>query len=85
MLLVEELHDRLGHDRADPLDAVDLGERGFVAVRGGGGGLAERIEVAKVARQQPRIGLADMADAERVDEAVELDLATRLDRAHQID
>ena len=32
MLLVEELHDRLRHDRADPLDAVDLGKRRSVAL-----------------------------------------------------
>ena len=33
-----------------------------------------------MARQQPRVGLADEADAERVDEAVERHLAPRLDR-----
>ena len=45
---------------------------------------AQRVERAEVAREQPRIGLADMADAERVDEAVQVDLAARLDRPHQV-
>ena len=37
-----------------------------------------------MARQQARVGLADEADAERVDEAVERDPPARLDRALQV-
>ena len=37
-----------------------------------------------MARQQLGIGLADMADAERIDQAVERDFAPRLDRVEQI-
>ena len=37
-----------------------------------------------VARDQPRRGFADMADAQRVDQAVQPDGAAALDRRHQI-
>src|SRR4051795_8868912 len=37
-----------------------------------------------MARQEPRIGLADMRDAERVDEARERDRAARVDRREEI-
>ena len=84
VVLVEELHDRFRHYRTDPFDAIDLGEGFRVALRRGGGGLPQSIEIAEVAGEEARIRLADMADAECVDEAIEVDLATRLDRAHQI-
>ena len=45
---------------------------------------AQRGEIAEMAREPARIGLADMADAERVEEAVERDRAPRLDRREQI-
>ena len=44
----------------------------------------ERLPRAVAARQRQRRGLADMADAERVDEALQRNLAPRLDRAEQI-
>ena len=37
-----------------------------------------------MAREAARVGLADMADAEREEEAVEGDRAPRLDRGEQI-
>jgi hypothetical protein len=42
------------------------------------------LERAVMARQQSRIGLADMADAEREDEAVERGLAPVVDRLEQL-
>src|SRR5690606_17088623 len=84
VLLVEELHDRLRHDRADALDAVDFGKRGGIAMRCPCGGIAQRGELAEMAGEQPCIGLADMADPERVDEAVEVHLAARLDGGEKV-
>ena len=46
--------------------------------------LAPGRERAVVARQQPRRRLADLADAERIDEAFERDRAARLDGAQQL-
>jgi len=45
---------------------------------------AQRGEIAEMAREAPRIGFPDMADAERVEEAVNGDFAPRLDRSEQI-
>ncbi len=45
---------------------------------------AQRLDRAKVARQQPRIGLADVADAERIDQPVERNLAPRVDGVEQV-
>ena len=37
-----------------------------------------------MARQQPRVGLADVADAEPIDHAVERNLAPRVDGVEQV-
>ncbi len=42
------------------------------------------LKCAIIARKQPRRRLADVADAEGEDEAVETDLAPRFDRGEQI-
>ncbi len=83
-LLAEEFHQLLGDCRAD---ADDVGE---VAARLGAD-LARRQhllppvrETAVVAREQAGIGLADAADAERVDEARERDAAARRDRQREV-
>ena len=62
------------------VDVVELGARLGIAGRGRLHRLAPRLEPVVVARQQAGVGLADEADAERVDEAVERDPAARLDR-----
>ena len=46
--------------------------------------LRKRLDVAEMAREPARIGLADMANAERIEEAVEDDAAPRLDRLEEI-
>src|SRR5262245_49968779 len=80
----EEIGDRLGDRRADAFDAVELGERLAVAVRRSAHRLEESCRRAVVPRQEPRRGLAHMRDAERVDEAVEPDVAPRLDCVEQL-
>ena len=47
-------------------------------------GVVERLPGAVAARERDRRGLADVADAERIDEALQRNLAPRLDRLEQI-
>ena len=61
---------------------VDAAER-FGGV-GAARGAAQRGEIGEMAREPARVGLADVADAERVEEAVEGDAPPRLDRGEQI-
>src|SRR5271155_711042 len=77
--LGEEIGDRLGDHRPDALDRRQLLRRVF-----GPGGGAQRLPVAEMTRQPPRVGLADMANAERIKEAVERDRAARVDGVEQV-
>ena len=79
MRLGEEVDQRFGDDRADAVDRID-----FLAPRLRACGVAQRGEIAKVARQAARIGLANMAYAERIDEAIDRNRATRLDRREYV-
>ncbi len=77
--------DQVGGDRrADAVDVDQLAPGVGVRI----GGRAHRIlpagERAVVPGQQARRRLADLADAERVDEPVERDGAPRLDRRQQV-
>ena len=45
---------------------------------------AQGFPVAEMARQAPRVGLADMADAKRIEEAVERNRPARVDGVEQI-
>src|SRR5262249_19763044 len=55
-----------------------------MAFAGGGDAFQQRLDRTVMARQQFGVGLADMADAKRIDQAVERDLAALLDRIKQI-
>ena len=79
MRLVEEILDRLGDDVADALDGVEFLNRAIAFHRLGPFGA-----FVVIARQELGRGLADMADAERVDEAVERDIAAAFDARHEI-
>ena len=46
--------------------------------------IVERLPTAVAARQRHRRGLADMADAERINEALQRDLAARRDGGEQV-
>ncbi len=85
MRLGEEIGDRSRDRRADALDIVELGEGLALPLsRRRAHRLEEGFGRAVVAREQPRRGLADMANAERIDEAVEPDIAARLDGVEEI-
>ena len=78
--LGEEVGDGFGNGRPDAFDIVEFGIGLAGAVAGGGEhGVAERLDAAIGPRQQPPGDLADMRNAERIDEAVELDGAACLD------
>ena len=86
MRLGEEIDQRVDHGLADALDVVEVAvglavlaarDRAITAARNASK-RAERL--GEVARRR----LADMADAERVDEAVERDAAARLDGLEQV-
>ena len=68
--LGEEIGDGLGDDLANPFDIVDFRAR-LRALGGDPARRAQRLERAEMTGEAARIGLADMADAERIDEAVQ--------------
>ena len=69
-----------------PLDIVELGKGLAVAVAAAAPRMAPRNASMRAVGpgEQPRRGLADMADAERIDEAVEPDVAARLDGGEEV-
>ena len=79
----EEIDDRLGDDRADALDPLELGEGRFV-LRGSGGGVAKRLHRPEAFRQVACRHLADVADAEREQEPVERRPAPGVDRGDEV-
>src|SRR5690606_25349032 len=79
MLLGEEVDDRFRQHLAHPVDGKKLCPRLAFRIGGGAHLLLEMVERAVASREKTRIGLADMADAEREDVAVELDLAAFID------
>src|SRR5262249_1865181 len=56
----------------------------LIALRELEAGVVERLPRAVAARERNRRGLADMADAQRIDETLERDLAARGDRTEQV-
>src|SRR6476620_4028717 len=71
--LGEEIGDGFGHRGSDAFDIVELGVSLARAVgRSSKHGVAEGLDAATGAREQPPSDLANMRDAERIDEAVEL-------------
>src|SRR5208283_2227568 len=68
---------------ADPVDPFES----RLAVAAGlefSRGVAEFLETVEVASESARIGLADMAYSERMDEAIDRHAAPRLDRREEI-
>ena len=84
MLFGEEADDVGRHVLADAVDVVELAPRLALGVGGVGHRLAPARERAVVARQELRRRLADLRDAERIDEAVERDAAPRVDRVDEL-
>ena len=83
--LLEELDDGVGHHLADPLDGVEVLIGLRLRARGrGGDAVAQRFDRSVMAREQLRVGLADMADAERENQPVERDGAPRLDSREEV-
>ena len=79
MRLGEEIDQRFGDGRTDAVDRVDLGPALGAERR-----RAQRGEIAEMAREAAGVGFADMADAERIEEAVDGDGPPRLDRREEI-
>src|SRR5208282_6247524 len=77
--LGEEIGDRLDDDRPNSIDP-----RQFLGGVGSARGGAQSLPLAEMARQAPRVGLADMANAQRIEETVERDRAARVDRVEQV-
>ena len=81
VLLGEEIHDGFSDNTADAVDADDLLPFGIARIALAFrhlrplGRLSERFEGQEMARQALGVGLADMAYAERMQEAPERDLA----------
>ncbi len=72
------------HRVADLIERIHLQSGFLVALGELETGVMERLPAAVAARQRHRRGLADMADAERVDEPLQRNLAPRLDGGEQI-
>ena len=75
MRLGEKAEDVGGHVRADAVDVEEPGAGFALGVLRGLHLAAPRGERAVMAGEQPRRGLADLRNAERIDEAVERDAA----------
>ena len=71
MRLLEIGRDRVNHRVADLVERIHLGARLLVAFRDRQRGIVECIPCAVAAGECARRGLADMPDAERIDEAFE--------------
>ena len=71
--------DRLGHHATDAFDMLQFFHRiaGLHAVQ-------ERVQRQVMAGDDTGRGLADMADAQRVDQPVQPDAAARLDPRHEV-
>ena len=66
MRLGEEIVQRLGDDRAEPVDAVECARGPRVPGAASRAVVAQLLEIAEMPREPARVGLADMANAERV-------------------
>ncbi len=83
MRLHEEIGDRFGNDFADPIDTDELFARLAAGLRLPRR-FAQRFETLESPRQPDGVGLADMANAESINETVQHDLAPRLDGVEQL-
>ena len=83
MLFQKEVSDSFRNDIADAVDIVDFLTR-VGPVRRLARRSTKRVECSEMPREPSRIRFADAPDAERIDEAVECDLAPLLDRREQV-
>src|SRR5712671_6861738 len=84
MALAEIGLDAGDHGLADLVERIHLGHRLLVALGDPEAGVVKGLPRAVAARQRQRRGLADMAHAERIDEALERNLAPPPDRFEQV-
>src|SRR5262249_44596923 len=82
--LAEMGGERIIHGVAALVDGVELGPRFLVAPGEPQTNVVECVPRAVGASQRPGGRLAHVADAERIDEALQPDLAPRLDRTKQV-
>ncbi len=82
--LAEIGREALDHRVADLVERVHLRARVGVALGEPDAGVMKRLPRSVGAGERARGGVADMADAERIDEAFERDLAARRDRREQV-
>ena len=76
----EIIAQAVDHGVADLIKRIHVLLGVFVALGKREAGVMKSVPAAVAARQRYRRGLADMADAERVDETLERDLPTHRDR-----
>src|SRR5690242_3370922 len=84
MALAEIGADARNHGVADLVKRIHLGDRLLVALGDLEAGIVEGVPGAVAARQRQRRGLADMAHAERKDEALQRDALATLDRGKEV-
>ena len=84
MALAEIGLDARDHGVADLVERIHLGNRFLVVLGDLQAGVVEGVPRAVAARERQRRGLADMAHAERIDEALQRNLSPLLDRGKQI-
>src|SRR6185312_10062759 len=82
--LAEICPDARNHGVADLVERIHLGHRLLIVACDPEAGVMNRLPRAVAAGQCPRRGLADLAHAEREDEALERDPAPSLDGGEQI-
>ena len=83
--LAEEVGDGLGHHGPDALDGVELAKSRRPGLRRRPRRPPRKVlDASEMPRQHLGVGLADMADAEREDEAVERHAAPRLDGGEEV-
>ena len=76
MRLVEEILDRLRHHVADAADGSSSATALSLSIASTKASMVWKLRASSFA-----LRLAHMADAERIDEAVQRDLAARIDRS----
>ena len=83
MLLAEIRRDAIDHGVADLVEIVHLGAR-LLVVSDLSARFIKRLPRSIAARERARRGLAYVAHSKRIDESLERDFASRLDRVEQV-
>ena len=84
MRLLEIGRDRIDHGITDLVERIHFGARLLLALRDRQRRIVKRIPGAIAPRERAGSRVAHMADAERIDEAFERDVAPAPDRGKQI-